>query len=156
MSRPHTREGHTLQNLTNFTNIFVFGPLNLVFPPKCTGNRFPIAWPTCPYGWLWRNSPHITLLFLVGLAIYVVIFCRYKMFPSSHRSPEQLVPGVDTMASNNGRTCGKYRYSCSFVLLLAKRSCGSGVLLCLPGTAPDEPALVLFFLRERKINVIVM
>ena len=43
VSRPHTREGHTLQNLTNFTNIFVFGPLNLVFPPKCNGNRFPIA-----------------------------------------------------------------------------------------------------------------
>ncbi len=65
VSRPHPREGHTLQNLTDFTNIFVFGPLNLLFLPKCTGNRFPIALPTRPYGGLPESPPLVQKLWLI-------------------------------------------------------------------------------------------
>ena len=46
--RLHCSKGHTLQNLNYFTNIFVFGPLNLLFFIKCNWNRFSIAWPTRP------------------------------------------------------------------------------------------------------------
>ena len=48
MQKTHYREGYTLQNLTDFWDIFAFEPLNLFFLPNCNWNRFSIAWPTCP------------------------------------------------------------------------------------------------------------
>ena len=95
-------------------------------------------------------SPHITLIFLVGLHIYLV-FCI--MFQSSHRPLERLVPGVGNIATNNGRTCGKYRYSCGNTLLLARWSHGSGVLLSLPGTAPNKLTACLFSVLGEQIKV---
>ena len=163
VSRPHTREGHNLQNLTNFTNIFVFGPLNLYFPSKETGSRFPIAWPACPYAGLHIISlgskvmadcrvTHRTSLSFFGKLTYLpTIF--WMMFPSSHQPPEQLVPGVGNIATNNGRMCGKYHYSCGNALLLVRWSHGSGVLLSLSGTAPEKLATCLFSVLGEHIYV---
>ena len=76
------------------------------------------------------------------LAYLPIIFCM--MCPSSHQPSERLVPGVGTVVPNNGCTCSKYHYSCSNVLLVARILHSSGILLCLPRTAPVNPLLVLF------------
>ncbi len=72
-------------------------------------------------------------------------------FPSSHQPPEWVVPGVGNIATNNGRTCGKYRYSCGNMLLLARTLHISSVFLCLPGMAPDELTPRLFSVPGEQI-----
>ncbi len=76
--RPHCSKGHTLQNLNYFTNIFVFGPLNLLFFIKCNWNRFSIAWPTCPYAGL----PILSLL--SHFYLLMPKFFNYIDTPPSH------------------------------------------------------------------------
>ncbi len=144
MHKTHYRDRHTLQNLTIFMDISVFEPLNPSFLPKCTGNIFAFHRPICLYAGLpvvplgskakadCRVSHFTSPCSFGGLTYLHSIF----LCPSSSQSPDHLVQGIDTIATNKERTCGKYCYSCGNALLLARTSHGFGVLLCLQGTAP--------------------
>ena len=77
----------------------------------------------------------------MGLHITVqkIIPCGEKMLPSLP-PPEQLVPIVGFIATNNGRTCEEHRFGCGNVLLLGRPAHGCGVLLRLRKTSPNELA----------------
>ena len=149
MSRPHTREGHNLQNLTNFANIFVFAPLNLLFPPKCTGNRFSIAWPTCPFAGLLispigskvmadcRVTHRTSPCFFVGLHIvpyYFVLLSCSTTTKMSHLLPllEWAIPIVSIVTTGNVQAYGKHCFGCHNTLMLAWNAHGFGGLLHWP------------------------
>ena len=93
--------------------ILFFGPLNLFSWHKFHINTFSIVGPTCSYaglpvtvvvksyGWLLRNSPHITthhLVFLVGLHMYIVIFPWQNVWSS---------PASGTASSDLWHCCRK-------------------------------------------------
>ena len=66
---------------------------------------------------------------------------RKKMMFPSLPPPEQVVPIVGIVATDNGRTCDKHRFGCGNSLLLARPARGCGILLRLRKTsAPDELA----------------
>ena len=128
----HTLEKAILYKISPILQHLSVWPLKPDFLPECNENRFSISWPICSYAELqvipiaskvmagcgvthWTSSH-----FLVGLHIYLLFFCI--MFPSSHQPLEWLVPGVGTIATNNGCRCEKYCYSCSNALLLARTS----------------------------------
>ena len=89
-----TWEGHTLQNFTDFTKIFVFRALNLLFPPKCTCNRSPtpICWAPHSsywfksYSWLLHYSPHRRAFFGGPTYSPSIFFIRCFHHLTDHRS----------------------------------------------------------------------
>ncbi len=114
----------------HFYKHFCFLALKPLFLPKCIGNRFAFNRPICPYAGLpvvplgskvtadYRVSHYTSPCFFGGLTYLHSIF----LFPSSSRSPDGLVQGIGPIATNKECICGKYCYSCSNALLLARTS----------------------------------
>ena len=76
------------------------------------------------------------------------VFCAVKMMFPSLPPPEQVVPIVGIVATDNGRTCAKHRFGCGNLLLLARTARGCGVLLRLRRTASPDELAVYFVQRD--------
>ena len=96
-------------------------------------NRFSISIPTCPYAGLplapmvqelWLIVALLTwhhLAFLGGLTYLTLVSCistTTKMSPLLP-PPEQVIPIVSIVATDNVQECGKHHFGCSNTLLLA-------------------------------------
>ena len=116
-----------LQNLTIFTDISVFEPLNPSFLPKCTGKRFTFHRSICPYAGLpvvplgskvtadCRVSNYTSPRFFGGPTYLGSIFsCSTiaKMFPLLP-PPERVIPIVGIIPTSQGCPRDVHHFGCS-------------------------------------------